>query len=164
MESVTYMPEALYAPPACGFVPPEGKTFQGWLVTAAGTGAQDPVSGLHFPCEPFILPGGGDVVLKAQWDGGASVTFSPGEGTGSMTAASELPFSFALHESAWRAVHEVKGQCTRPSGLDAESVDGRFASRPEPTVSAMSLFPCEPPREVVDLDSLVGVGLVSRAS
>ena len=29
-----------------------------------------------------------------------------------MTAAPELPFSFAVHESARRAVHEVKGQCT----------------------------------------------------
>ena len=42
-----------------------------------------------------------------------------------MTAASELPFFFAVHESARRVVHEVKGQCTRPSGLDAESANGR---------------------------------------
>ena len=41
-----------------------------------------------------------------------------------MTAASELLFSFAVHESARRVVHEVKGQCTRPSGLDAESANG----------------------------------------
>ena len=41
-----------------------------------------------------------------------------------MTAAPELPFFFAVHESARRAVHEVKGQCTRLSGLYAESVSG----------------------------------------
>ena len=41
-----------------------------------------------------------------------------------MTAAPELPFSFAVHESARRAAHEAKGQCTRPSGLDAESANG----------------------------------------
>ena len=45
-----------------------------------------------------------------------------------------------------------------------ESAGGRFASRPEPAAPAMSLFPSEPPREVADLDSLVGVGLVPRAS
>ena len=41
-----------------------------------------------------------------------------------MTAASELPFFVAVHESARRAVHEVKGQCTGPSGPDTESVSG----------------------------------------
>ena len=41
-----------------------------------------------------------------------------------MTAAPELPFLLAVHESARRVVHEVKGQCTRLSGLYAESASG----------------------------------------
>ena len=41
-----------------------------------------------------------------------------------MTAAPELPFFFAVHESARRVVHEVKGQCTGLSGPDTESVNG----------------------------------------
>ena len=48
-----------------------------------------------------------------------------------MTAASELPFFVAVHESARRAVHEVKGQCTRLSGLYVESVNGRTLRGPE---------------------------------
>ena len=45
-----------------------------------------------------------------------------------MTAASELPFFFAVHESARRVVHEARGQCTRLSGLDAESANGRLSN------------------------------------
>ena len=61
-----------------------------------------------------------------------------------MTAASELPFCFVVHESARRVVHEVKGQCTRLSGLDAESASGCLAiASPKTAVhDAASSFPC----------------------
>ena len=47
-----------------------------------------------------------------------------------MTAASELPFFVAVHESARRAVHEVNGQCTRPSELGVESASGSGGANP----------------------------------
>ncbi len=49
-----------------------------------------------------------------------------------MTAASELPFSFAVHESARRAVHEVKGQCTRT--FSDQPANRRAVERDTPTL------------------------------
>ena len=62
-----------------------------------------------------------------------------------MTATPELPFFVAVHESARRVVHEVKGRCTGLSALYAESVNGGLCKRVTMRADAASLGDCIEP-------------------
>ena len=56
MEPITFVPGGKYAPPECGFTPPEGGKFQGWMVYAEGSTSKKWLNDLQVPKKPFRLP------------------------------------------------------------------------------------------------------------
>lgn len=84
MAAVTYMPEGIYTPPKCSFTPQAHRTFHGWEVVDRNGAPVESLAGIHFPGEPFILPGPIDLVLRAIWDGNATITFDANGGSGDM--------------------------------------------------------------------------------
>lgn len=70
-----------YILPENGFIPPEGKSFGGWLVN--GTGA------LRQPGDSIAVTA--DVTLVAQWLDPYTITFNAGGGTGEMASVKVAP-------------------------------------------------------------------------